>query len=439
MNTERRLSMTELSLSDKKALRWEINKIKDLLENNNGIHRECKILRRVLAEAEQAKTVWDILNNGHNEYRIVNEAEMNLENYTSVVSTMQQGDYDSMARNRIKRQITINNITKWVTGETEQEYAENLLKAFSEKQQKANTEKHDFKEYALSWYDTYSKPNIAENTQKTYERQMNLHIIPKLQGNIEDLTLADYQKVFNEMGNNVTKATKNKAKNVLQQILEQAVIDGYIDKNPCKHIKIAGKPSESTKLYSVEQMQYLVNSISNISKPYDKAFIALIALHGMRPEEVYGLKQKNIDRENKIIHIVSAVTHPDRNKPKYSEKLKTDKSRRDIQLAEDIIQFLPDGKPEDFVVSGNKPITNTQITRMCQRIQKEIGFDEKITPRRFRTTVLSDLYENTKDIMNAKNVAGHTNLDMLNNHYVKNRKKVAEVGNTMSRVYGLTN
>ena len=32
---------------------------------------------------------------------------------------------------------------------------------------------------------------------------------------------------------------------------------------------------------------------------------------------------------------------------------------------------------------------------MCQRIQRDTGFEESVTPRRFRTTVLTDLYDQT--------------------------------------------
>lgn len=35
---------------------------------------------------------------------------------------------------------------------------------------------------------------------------------------------------------------------------------------------------------------------------------------------------------------------------------------------------------------------------MCDRIKRDTGFTENITPIRFRTTVLTDLYDQTKDI-----------------------------------------
>ena len=60
---------------------------------------------------------------------------------------------------------------------------------------------------------------------------------------------------------------------------------------------------------------------------------------------------------------------------------------------------------------------------MCQRIQQDINFNEAITPRRFRTTVLTDLYDMTKDIKQAQAAAGHTTAAMTLKHYVKGRSE----------------
>ena len=84
------------------------------------------------------------------------------------------------------------------------------------------------------------------------------------------------------------KATKDKAKMVLNQILDAAVEDGLIAKNPLKskRIKITGKTSQATVPYSVEQMRFLVQHIGDIKDPLDRAYLAIQALHPLRLEEV---------------------------------------------------------------------------------------------------------------------------------------------------------
>lgn len=58
---------------------------------------------------------------------------------------------------------------------------------------------------------------------------------------------------------------------------------------------------------------------------------------------------------------------------------------------------------------------------MNDRIGRQLEFEGAITPRRFRTTVLTDLYDRTKDIKLAQSAAGHTTPTMRLKRYVKDR------------------
>ena len=95
-----------------------------------------------------------------------------------------------MAKNRIRRRVLINGEMVWVTGDTEQEYAENLMKVMMAKCEPVKVEKpkHECKAYALNWFNTYSKPNIETATAVTYERQLRLYLFPAFGSkNIEDI------------------------------------------------------------------------------------------------------------------------------------------------------------------------------------------------------------------------------------------------------------
>ena len=194
--------------------------------------------------------------------------------------------------------------------------------------------------------------------------------------------------------------TKEKAYMVLKMILDAAVEDGYIERNPAKSkkLRINGQASEPTKVYSLESMKYIVSHIDCIRSESDRAYIALQALHPLRLEEVLGLKWADIDMKTMTINIHRAVTHPTRNQPEIKAP-KTEASNRVIGLSAIAAKHLTPGKPSDYVIGGENPLSYTQLRRMCERIQKDIQFDEKITPIRFRTTVLTDIYANSKDVI----------------------------------------
>ena len=162
---------------------------------------------------------------------------------------------------RIRREIVIDGVKRWITGATEQEYAENLIKALNVSGvAQFAPQKHSFQTYAQRWFEVFSKPNVSLITAITYERQLKLHIYPAFDGmDVEDIKPTDVQEMFNRMGD-VTKETKMKARMVLNMVLEQAVDDGLIQKNPlaARSVRIVGGSSHAIEPYSVAQMRFLV-------------------------------------------------------------------------------------------------------------------------------------------------------------------------------------
>lgn len=363
------------------------------------------------------------------------QAAQHLDNRKDLDCMPFQGESVEMAK--ITRTVTINGAKVWIRANTEQEYAEKLLKLVTSgaAAQAQQNDKHLFTDYALTWFETYSKPNIETVTATTYKRQLTCHLFPAFSGLfVEDLSTDDVQRLFNGMTG--SKATKDKAKMVLNQILDAAVEDGLIVKSPLKskRIKITGKASKATAPYSVEQMRYLVQHIGDIKDPIDRAFLAVQALHPLRLEEVLGLQAEDIDPVNMEIHISRAVTHPTRNQPEI-KATKTKSSIRTIGLSALAVPYLPSVKPGEFVFGGKTPLSYTQVRRICERIKRDTGFSENITPIRFRTTVLTDLYDQTKDIKLAQEAAGHTTSAMTLRYYVKGRETISKAAAVVDRAY----
>ena len=224
---------------------------------------------------------------------------------------------------------------------------------------------------------------------------------------------------------------------VLNQILDAAVEDKLLASNPLKsrRVKITGEASKATPPYSVEQMRYLVQHIGDIQNPVDRMFLAIQALHPLRLEEVLGLKPEDVDTQSMSIHICRAVTHPTRNLPEIKDT-KTSSSHRTIGLSALALPYLQELPSSGrFLFGGDNPLSYTQVRRMCQRIQRETGFTESITPIRFRTTVLTDLYDQTKDIKLAQAAAGHTTSAMTLKYYVKGRETSSEAAAAVDQLY----
>ena len=282
---------------------------------------------------------------------------------------------------KINRSVVINGVRKWIRANSEQEYAEKLMKISTAGMEKIQAPKlHIFGEYAENWFEVYSLPNIEKATAATYRRQLTLYLIPAFgEKAVEDITTDDIQGLFNSMSG--TKATKQKARMVLNMILEAAVEDGLLPRNPLKsrRLKITGEASKVTKEYTVEQMRFLIRNLKSVKKATDRAYLAIQALHPLRLEEVLGLKWADIDLESMTLSVRRAVTHPTRNQPEV-KATKTEASARVIGLSAIAAEYLEPGEADEFVFGGENPYTYHKVRRMCERIKRDTGFDGEYYP-----------------------------------------------------------
>jgi len=366
----------------------------------------------------------------------------------------EQGEKD-MSKYKIQRTVVISGKRCQITANTEQEYAEKLMAAFNQNSAKATAEVHDeperqedsqkpskhlFRDYANHWYDVYVAPNVSTASCKSYRSQLNAHILPVIGDMyVEDITVADLQEIFNKMGTECTKSSKDKARIPLRQIFNCAVEDGLIHTNPAvsTRLKIKGQNSKETKAYTVDEMRFLAANIDKINSATDRAWLALTMFHPLRPEEVLGLKYKDIDRDNMLIHVCRAVTHPGRNMPEIKDT-KTAGSHRTLGLVAKALEYIPEGDPEDFIIGGKQPVSYTVVRRICKRVKTETGFNCPVMPRRFRCTVLTDIYDSTKDVKQVQQAAGHTTAAMTLKYYVKGRAVSEESARVIGNLYNTT-
>jgi len=66
-----------------------------------------------------------------------------------------------------------------------------------------------------------------------------------------------------------------------------------------------------------------------------------------------------------------------------------------------------------------------------------MGFGDKITPKRFRTTVLTDIYEQNGNLKELQEAAGWTTVAMGMKYYIKGRGTPDRAAKAVANAYGL--
>ena len=361
-----------------------------------------------------------------------------LDNRTSLVPRSESEDFMPLNKKKIRREVSVNGAKVWITADTEQEYANKLLKLSGTHSMSSYS--HNFREYADRWFYGVAKPNVTPATATTYRRQLNYHIFPVLgDQDLERIDSFAIQQVFNRLKPETKQDTKNKIKIVLNQIFKMAVEEDLIRRSPMTStsLKIKGCPATMTEPYPVSDMRYFAEHLNDLADPFDRAWLALSICLPLRPEEVLGLQWQDVDEGHCVVHIRNTVTHPDRNQPVFRMYTKTESSRRDLSVPQWLIDKLPDhGPDEEFVVGGAYPLSYTKLRHMRIRIARQMDYDGEITPRRFRTTVATDISAMTHDLKLVQHMLGHATPQMTLKHYDKGRSASIDGVQAIEECYG---
>ena len=337
-------------------------------------------------------------------------------------------------------------IYKWASGTNKQELFLSVAKLLFESGQMGakppSKEKHPFREYAQHWFKVFKEPAVRPLTARNYAQQLDGHLYPAFgEMFIEDITPETVQAFFNDR-KHLAQETQQKQMNVLRMILDMAVEDGFILLNPVKSKKVHLTSDVKTEREPLprDEMLNTLRKIPKVEKVEDRCFIAIQALHAMRPCEVLGLKWQDIDLEKRIIRVQRNVVHPTRNLPVIGET-KTKLSKRVLTISKIALPYIQEAeqkaeKQSDFLFGGATPLSYTQHRQMMRRIGKQM--EMTATGYTFRHTIITDIYEATHDANIASAVAGHSKTSITMNRYSHARQDAVKKGmNALDEAYHL--
>lgn len=272
---------------------------------------------------------------------------------------------------------------------------------------------------------------------------------------LDKLESIDIQRYYNELHKQGKSSNIiNNNNKLLKQFLNYAVDCGYILKNPCSGKRVV-IPKDKTKnssdklnkvpVFSKESMQKILSRREDTKIRY----IALISYAtGMRRGEILGLKESDIDYNNKEIHIrrtlVTTFIYDDngnKHKSTFLDSTKTHNSVRDIPLPYNLISIIKSAlalKKKDMLKCGssyNK--ANKDLIFLAENgeyldagnIDKSwIYFLKrcKVNHLKFhalRHTYATLQFENNIRIETVSKLLGHANIEMTSNIYTHVMKK----------------
>ena len=341
----------------------------------------------------------------------------------------------------IRRRFTINHKQYEVYAKDNTEIAEKILKKRQELEQ-GELQLHN--PLLNDYYDHFTdirRNEVAENTIRAQSIQYRLIAgVMMVNGRtfgeirIKDITRRDIETARQILlDNGKTPQHLNIAFSHLNHVLNCAVMDDTLEKNPCKalkRLKRIDKPINETKhrALSVEETIKFFECAKQRNSVYLNDFTLMLQT-GLRLGELSALYITDIDVKQGFIHVRRTITRDEVGNYVIGETAKTKTGVRDIPLTDDIIETIKAQEQLNRMLYGlnwtgllfksaeGETLRDTLINREIERICKQADIPY-FTCHAFRNTFATRFIEQRpQDYKILSEILGHKDISITLNLY----------------------
>ena len=273
-----------------------------------------------------------------------------------------------------------------------------------------------FSKYANLYLD-FKKHELKYSTFCKYEGIVNLRLLPYFGSfDIADIKPSDIKKWLYSI-DDVGSKSKRHYLGVLSGIMQEALFDEVIDKNPVKYIRIPKYYSPVIKPFTADQVQMILDNVQNFNY---RVYLAIAFYTGMRSGEIIGLKKEDINLDAGLIRVV-------RSRSRFGETTpKTRYSIRELPIIELLKPYLIEimnshDKDYLFITQYKEPYRDTHVftLRYWKPLLKELGIEYRRPYNTRHTYATNMLYRNLVSPVQLAQLLGHSSTQMVYDVYVK--------------------
>lgn len=331
-------------------------------------------------------------------------------------------------------------ICRWATGHSKQELHANIARLLNESGQietppPPKIEGPMFNDYVRDWYEKIRSKRTPGRIAEEKGMLKN-YIYPFFEGKrLAEIKSRDIEMYFAQGAiQALATETAKKHGQMLHRVFKLAFADGEISRNPAEDYKPLlpkrANPREALTLKDANDVIAHLHELSN----EDRLLMSLFMFTGMRRGEALGLQVKHI---NPLLHEVDIrqSVHYTGNKPTLGTP-KTKNSVRRISILNGFpYELIAKMEPEDYVLGGASPWTETKYRRAWERIGKTIdlhGATAHVLRHTFATLAIAAGW----DVKTVQGTLGHATPDMTLRVYAHLQKeKIAQAGKQMPDIY----
>ncbi|WP_257477622.1 site-specific integrase [Acidipropionibacterium jensenii] len=289
-----------------------------------------------------------------------------------------------------------------------------------------------------------SRRPLRPLTAQDYEKLLRLHINPAIGHiRIDQFAPADIAGWYDGCCPG-RKTSRGKCYDLVRSIFNDAVDDGWIDRNPCR-LKAAGKPRRSKDVDALP-VDVLLTYLDAVPEHY-RAALSLAATCALRSGELRGLRRRDVDLKAGTLHVRQQVIKPtvDHHLVYRFADLKSDAGRRDITVPGFLVPTLaawiasqPVAGRDALVFparDGHSPMNDSTLNRNHKKAAAAIG-RPNLTIHDLRRTAATLAAEDGATLEELKRLLGHTTADVAMLYQVpsarRDRDRAARLDKTIT-------
>lgn len=323
---------------------------------------------------------------------------------------------------------------KYIYGKTKEELDQKVLEAQLQLRMGVDLKNHDtFGEFTQMWYNATKKGQIAPSSEVITKSRINNHLMPILAGmKLKKITPMNCQQVFTEMADNgMAEGTIRCIYQLLNEILDSAVDNGLIARNPAKSksVRRGGRKTEKRIALTPAQVQTMFENIEKSSMTYrTKALahdLAVVALGtGLRIGELLGLQWDCVDLESCEVEVRRNLVSVN-GEYSLNDHTKTSSGIRTVPFSDDVkeafLRLLAD-KNGDFVFH-NKKGGHILFQTSYRWFVGKAGEGVQCSHHTFRHTCITNWFDVGLDVKEVQYLAGHADPTITMKIYVDYSKE----------------
>lgn len=269
-----------------------------------------------------------------------------------------------------------------------------------------------FQDFAEDWFKQYAETKLKTQTVRCYHNCEGK--VYKALGHLrmDKITTRTIQTFIVDLS-------------FISSIFDYAVRMQVLTNNPCKNVVLPSKKAKDREVYSLDEVQQMLELFENESEANYKytIFFTLAAFTGLRRGELLGLEWKDIDWEHDLLSVVRTSEYT-KEKGIYTDTPKTESSVRFIKLPSEVMQKLKEFQTWQngykvklgtkwiecdrlFTKTDGSPMGMRQPYRYFERFCERTGM-RFVNIHSFRHFNASVLISNGVDVKTVQGCLGHS-------------------------------